>query len=102
MGPFLGHKTPPTRRLTPRNIGCTQAPQAVYDLLDEVLDRSPQTLMELHPTQAKLRVIFASENGQRPKSLTFEIKYPDRCSLKDDPHDQVCKKYLIEWGIAHA
>ncbi|RMF24664.1 MAG: hypothetical protein D6760_02830, partial [Deltaproteobacteria bacterium] len=77
-----------------------ECPRAVYDLLEEVTDRSGHALRLLHPAQAKLQVVFAPQNGERPKSLTFEVKYPDRCTLRDDPLDQLCKKYLVRWGIA--
>lgn len=75
-------------------------PQALHDLLDEAVNKTSLPLDSLHVSQAKLRLTFAPRNGERPKTLTFEVTYPDRCTLKDDPHDQIAKKYLKAWGVA--
>ncbi|MBW7905255.1 MAG: hypothetical protein LC135_05555 [Phycisphaerae bacterium] len=55
---------------------------------------------DLFPSQARLRMTFRPQNGHRPKAMTFEVTYPDRCTLKDDPHDQIARKCLRAWGIA--
>jgi hypothetical protein len=78
------------------------APLALHDLLDRAIDESKLPLHELHPERAKLRMIFGPEHDARPRSLTFEITYPDRCTLRDEPRDQICRKYLRKWGIACA
>jgi hypothetical protein len=77
-----------------------RSPHALHDLLDQAIDQSSMPLGLLHVSQARLRFMFAPHNGDRPKTLTFEVTYPDRCTLKDDPEDQIAKRYLQEWGIA--
>ncbi len=75
-------------------------PDALHLLINRAVHRTKLPLDELTVTQARIRFTFEPVNGERPKSLTFEVTYPDRCSLRDDPHDQVAKKYLRQWGIA--
>jgi len=50
-------------------------------------------------TRAKIQIQFAGRDGKKGKSLTFEISSPNRCTLKDDPLDQIAKKYLEKWGF---
>jgi hypothetical protein len=76
-----------------------QKPQAVYDLMDTALNKQNVPLESVKVSQAKLRIAFKAEKGQRAKTLTFEVSLPDRCTLKDDPHDQVAKKYLRLWKL---
>jgi hypothetical protein len=91
----------PTRgRLTVSAHASDHRPRALRDLVDRAIDRAQMPLDALHVSQAKLRLVFAPRNGERPKTLTFEVTYPDRCTLKDDPHDQIAKKCLRQWGIA--
>lgn len=93
---------PLKRRITVSAESSRQAPQALHDLLNEAINKTRVPLSQLRVAHAKLRLTFAPEDGERPKTLTFEVAYPDRCTLKDDPHDQVAKKYLQRWGIACA
>jgi len=76
-----------------------QKPNAVYDLMDTALNKHNVPLDSVVVSQAKLRIAFKAEKGQRAKTLTFEVSLPDRCTLKDDPHDQVAKKYLRLWKL---
>ncbi len=76
-------------------------PGALHQLIDRSIHKSKLPLDELTVSQARIRFTFEPVNGERPKTLTFEVSHPDRCSLRDDPHDQIAKKYLRRWGIAH-
>jgi len=49
--------------------------------------------------KAKLQFKFAARERKKGKTLTFEISSPDRCTLKDDPLDQIAKKYIEKWGL---
>jgi hypothetical protein len=49
--------------------------------------------------KAKLKLAFAPVDGKKGKTLTFEISAPDRCTLKDDPLDQIARKYIERWGF---
>jgi len=77
-----------------------EAPQAIYGLIREVIDPFQVALADIKIGRAKICITFWPVENERPKTLTFEIGYPDRCTLKDDPHDQIARKYLREWGIA--
>lgn len=54
---------------------------------------------DLNICLAKLTFVFAGLDGKRGKRLTFEIALPDRCTLKDESHDQIARKYLSRWGF---
>ncbi len=89
------------RRITLSVNSRNDVGDSLYRLLDEAIDKDHVPLRDVHISVAKLRFTFEPTNGERPKTLTFEVKYPDRCTLKDDPHDQIARKYLRRWKIAH-
>jgi len=93
---------PLNRRITVSAETSDMAPRALHELLDDAINQSRMPLSDLHVSQARLRFTFEPTNGERPKTLTFDVTYPDRCTLRDDAHDQVAKKCLREWGIARA
>lgn len=72
----------------------------IHSLVEEAVNTSNFPLSQLQVSQAKISMRFRGTNGQRGKSLTFEVTYPDRCNLKDTGNDAVAKKYLKTWGIA--
>lgn len=76
------------------------APLALHQFLAKAVNQADLPLDLLHVAHAKLRFTFEPSNGDRRKTLTFDVKYPDHSTLRDDPHDQIAKKYLKEWGIA--
>ena len=47
---------------------------------------------------ATIQVTFATSG--RPKTITFQISYPDSCNLKDKPEHLKIKECLKRWGIA--
>ena len=51
-------------------------------------------------SSAKFRLVFHSVDNERPRHLTFRVGSPAQCSLKDNYHDQIARKYLYRWGIA--
>ena len=75
-------------------------PGVVYDLLDIAVNKEKVPVDTLFLSQVKFQFVFAARDGKREKRLTFEVSHPDRCTLKDDPHDQIAKKYLKLWKIA--
>lgn len=88
------------RRITVEAKSTLEAPQALHGLIRDALDPHQVTARDALVGRAKLRFTFRPVDGKRPKTLTFEVSYPDRCTLKDDPHDQIARKCLYEWGIA--
>jgi len=87
------------RRVIFRANPSPQKPKALYDLIDAALNKQNVPLESVTVSQAKLCFSFAARPGQRAKTLTFEISIPDCCTLKDDPHDQIAKKYLRLWEL---
>lgn len=77
----------------------TLTEQPVYALMDKALDEENVPLDELDVTKAKIQVVFAPVDGRRGKTVSFELGWPNRCTLKDDPLHQVVKRYLREWGL---
>lgn len=73
--------------------------RAIYRLIDKALAKQNLLLDSLTVAKAKLQFKFAGQDGGKGKSLTFEISTPDRCTLKDDPLDQIAKKYIERWGF---
>jgi len=74
-------------------------PEAVHNLLDEALNHQKSSIMGAAVVHATLRFLFSRDDGQKPKSLTFDLSAPDHCTLKDDAYDQIARKYLRRWGI---
>jgi len=74
-------------------------PEPVYQLLERVTAPSALALEKLDITRVKLRLVFATDDRKRGKTLTFEVAHPDRCTLRDDPYDRVARQYLKQWGV---
>jgi hypothetical protein len=74
----------------------------VFDFLDELLpaDRFPRD--RLNVTLATLSLTYRPAGADRERTLTFDVSYPDGCSLKSRPEDQrlLGEKYLRRWGVA--
>lgn len=88
------------RRIVLSATSLPGAPNALHRLLDEAINQRKVPLDDVVISQAKLKFTFRTVDGRQPKTLTFEVTYPDRCTLKDDYYDQIAKKYLKCWGIA--
>ena len=73
--------------------------QPIHTLVEKALNKASLSLDKLTVAKAKLYFKFAARDGKKGKTLTFEISIPDRCTLKDDPLDQVAKKYIKRWGF---
>jgi hypothetical protein len=73
--------------------------QPVHTLIEKALNKSNIPLDNAVIAKAKIQIQFSGRDGKKGKSLTFEISNPDRCTLKDDPLDQIAKKYLEKWGF---
>jgi len=73
--------------------------KAIYHLINRAVAKQNLPLDSLALTKARLQFKFAAKDGKKGKSLTFEISAPDRCTLKDDPPDQIAKKYIEKWGL---
>ncbi len=66
---------------------------AVYDLLREL---NPPAFFI---TQVSIKAIFEVEPGKRAGTKTFNITYPNSCSLNHDGRDNVIRQMLTTSGI---
>jgi len=73
--------------------------QPVHTLIEQALNKAKVPLDKTPVAKAKLQFKFAARERKKGKTLTFEISIPDRCTLKDDPLDQITKKYIEKWGL---
>jgi len=71
---------------------------AVFDLLDKVAKGIPLTQMAV--TQLGIKVTFAHNPTSRKASTrSFDINWPNSCSLKHDGRDLIICKLLADSGI---
>ena len=86
----------------------SQNQEAVYDLLEEVVrvdgaaecpqcQKIPLSLVNI--TQAAIQVVFNHNGRRRPATRTFQVSYPNSCSLKQDGRDLVVRKMLVDSGL---
>lgn len=72
--------------------------QAVFDLLDKVTKGIPLSQMAI--TQVGIKVTFAHNPSSRKASTrSFDINWPNSCSLKHDGRDLIIRKLLADSGI---
>ena len=71
--------------------------EAIYDLLDEV--SKSVKLRSYHVTLIELAVLVEMKPGEKPKSVTVRITYPNSCSLKYDDVDLKLRAMLVASGI---
>jgi hypothetical protein len=90
VGPGFGHITLESDARTKRGD--------IYDLMDKSLNQQRLNSETVNVTRATMQVTFAAPG--RPKTITFQISYPDGCNLKDRPEHLKIKDYLKRWGIA--
>jgi len=70
-----------------------QNSMAVYDLLKE-LDPPPYYI-----TQVSIKAVFEAEPGKHSGSKTFNVTYPNFCSLNHEGRDNIIRKMLVASGI---
>lgn len=72
-------------------------PNAVYELRDKLFKNIPASQLTI--TQVGIQVTFIPEDGKRATTKSFEINWPNSCSLKHDGKDAIIRKMLIDSGI---
>jgi len=75
----------------------TTKPEAIYDLLDKVGRSIPLNFYNV--TQVELAAKVATKPGEKAKSVTVRITYPNSCSLKYDDVDLKLREMLVASGI---
>ena len=86
-------------------------PTLVFDLMDQVFKTPGQdagnqekkdprlSLDVVNVTQAIINFVFAAETRSGTKTITARVSYPNSCSLKYEPKEEIARKYLREWKI---
>ena len=80
-------------------VGKETADRLRNRLIERVIEKKGLPMSIVTVAKAKLKLEFAGVDGKKGKTLTFEISTPDRCTLKDDPPDQIARKYIERWGF---
>jgi hypothetical protein len=76
----------------------TYTSHATYDLLDKL--STAINVSQYNITQVGLKVFFApSKPSERSKSHSFDITYPNSCSLSQDGRDLIVRKMLAASGL---
>jgi hypothetical protein len=80
-------------------------PNAIYDMLDECLNRRniPEALFNITLAQFHFRFVHTGQGRQR--TLTFEVSHPNTSNLKSCRQEELRllgEKYLRRWGIDRA
>jgi hypothetical protein len=85
------------RRITFENSG---GAGDLYTWMTKALNEQRVSLGSLTVSQAKLKVTWHAEPGEKEKTLTFTLTTPDSMTLRDQPLHQVVKGYLKTWKLA--
>jgi hypothetical protein len=80
-------------------------PNAIYNMMDECLNRQnvPDALVNV--TQAQFHFRFVHTGVGRQRTLTFEVSHPNSSNLKSCRHEElrlIGEKYLRQWEIDRA
>jgi hypothetical protein len=71
---------------------------AIYEMMESLNKSFPVSSMVI--SQVGLVVTFApAANRNKPKTRTFDISWPNSCSLKYDDNDIAIRKMLVDSGI---
>ncbi len=73
--------------------------KAIYRLIDKALAKQNLSMDDVTVAKTRLQFKFAGKDGRKGKSLTFEMSIPDRCTLRDDPLDQIARECVEKWGF---
>jgi len=71
--------------------------KAVYDHLDESLNKDNVPSDRLLVNQATIQMKFPGK-GKRGR-VTFDLRWPDSCTLRDTETHRKAREYLKRWGI---
>lgn len=72
-------------------------PNAVYELRDKLCKSIPLSQMTI--TQVGVLVTFTPGPAGKTSTRSFDINWPNSCSLKHDGNDAIIRKMLIASGI---
>lgn len=72
-------------------------PDAVYQLRGKLFKGIPASQLTI--TQVGIQVTFTPEDGKRTRTKSFEINWPNSCTLKHDDKDAIIRQMLVDSGI---
>jgi len=75
-------------------------PNGIHASIGRNLNPSVHPQDSMFPSQAVIVTEFKSANGKRGPRVKTRVTYPDRCSLGDDPQEQVVHRVLQRAEIA--
>lgn len=76
----------------------------VYEMMDEYLNRQRIPPSICNVTQVGFKFEFDQEDPDLPRSLSFDVSYPNSSNLKSKPDrlKELGQKYLKQWGVDRA
>ena len=86
-------------------------PRLVFDLMDQVFrtpgqgagepdGKDPRLSLDVvNVTQAVINFVFAADTPSGKQTITARVSYPNSCSLKYEPKEEIARKYLRLWEI---
>lgn len=79
-------------------------PEDVYDMLEQFLHRHQVPASLFNVTQVGFQFAFDDSIENLPKSMSFEVSYPNSSNLKSKPEAArgLAEKYLRQWGLDRA
>jgi hypothetical protein len=74
----------------------------VYAVIDECLNDQTVSMDDVEVSLATIRFEFEPLGSRRGGSLSFDVAWPDRCSIKSNRPERIelTRKYLRRWRIA--
>ncbi len=76
----------------------THNPLVVYEMLEKV--KKSYSADSMMVTQVGIIVTFApSANRSKPKTRSFDISWPNSCSLRHDGNDKIIRQMLVDSGL---
>jgi hypothetical protein len=76
----------------------------VYDMLERYINQKNLPTSILNVTQVGLTFRFDNSNEELPRSLSFELSFPNSSNLRSKPDvvRELAQKYLRQWGLDRA
>jgi len=76
-------------------------PDEVYQMIENDLNIHSVASSRVRVRQAGFRLTFISDNGAKPKTLSFNVSCPNSCDLKSKPDEMraIGERCLRLWGV---
>jgi len=79
-------------------VSASQDNDAIFNLLDKVTKGI--SVGQIAVTQVGIRVTFTQNpQGKKIKARSFNLSYPNSCSLKNDGRDLIIRKMLTDSNV---